>query len=119
LAGISCGLRGVAVFDWYLLWIERTVASMLGLECMTASGIDCFPFCQVGRSVDETLRLVQAFQYTDHKGEGTYRMGWWAWQKRHDITASQKRERLGVWQRRHVTEIGWVVGVAEEVGTTG
>ena len=27
---------------------------------------------QVGRSVDETLRLVQAFQYTDHKGEGTY-----------------------------------------------
>ena len=25
---------------------------------------------QVGRSVDETLRLVQAFQYTDHKGEG-------------------------------------------------
>ena len=27
-------------------------------------------FEQVGRSVDETLRLVQAFQYTDHKGEG-------------------------------------------------
>lgn len=23
----------------------------------------------VGRSVDETLRLVQAFQYTDEKGE--------------------------------------------------
>ena len=28
-------------------------------------------FMQVGRSVDETLRLVQAFQYTDHKGEGS------------------------------------------------
>lgn len=25
----------------------------------------------VGRSVDETLRLVQAFQYTDKHGEGT------------------------------------------------
>lgn len=24
----------------------------------------------VGRSVDETLRLVQAFQYTDKHGEG-------------------------------------------------
>ena len=34
----------------------------------------CDMFCdaQVGRSVDETLRLVQAFQYTDHKGEGIY-----------------------------------------------
>ena len=31
----------------------------------------CVCVCvQVGRSVDETLRLVQAFQYTDHKGEG-------------------------------------------------
>ena len=32
-----------------------------------------FPFLfttQVGRSVDETLRLVQAFQYTDKHGEG-------------------------------------------------
>ena len=28
----------------------------------------------VGRSVDETLRLVQAFQYTDKHGEGT--RGW-------------------------------------------
>ena len=27
---------------------------------------------QVGRSVDETLRLVQAFQYTDKKGEGEW-----------------------------------------------
>ena len=28
-------------------------------------------FCfKVGRSVDETLRLVQAFQYTDKHGEG-------------------------------------------------
>ena len=26
-------------------------------------------FFQVGRSVDETLRLVQAFQYTDKHGE--------------------------------------------------
>lgn len=26
----------------------------------------------VGRSVDETLRLVQAFQYTDKNGEGKY-----------------------------------------------
>uniref|UniRef100_A0A8B9HLL4 thioredoxin-dependent peroxiredoxin n=1 Tax=Astyanax mexicanus TaxID=7994 RepID=A0A8B9HLL4_ASTMX len=26
----------------------------------------------VGRSVDETLRLVQAFQYTDKHGEGTH-----------------------------------------------
>jgi alkyl hydroperoxide reductase subunit AhpC len=26
----------------------------------------------VGRSVDETLRLVQAFQYTDKHGEGMY-----------------------------------------------
>lgn len=26
----------------------------------------------VGRSVDETLRLVQAFQYTDKHGEGTF-----------------------------------------------
>ena len=25
---------------------------------------------QVGRSVDETLRLVQAFQYTEEHGEG-------------------------------------------------
>jgi alkyl hydroperoxide reductase subunit AhpC len=25
----------------------------------------------VGRSVDETLRLVQAFQFTDKHGEGT------------------------------------------------
>lgn len=25
----------------------------------------------VGRSVDETLRLLQAFQYTDKHGEGT------------------------------------------------
>lgn len=33
----------------------------------------------VGRSVDETLRLVQAFQYTDKHGEGTGNksgMGW-------------------------------------------
>ena len=37
---------------------------------------DCIHFCQtfiaifqVGRSVDETLRLVQAFQYTDKHGE--------------------------------------------------
>ena len=30
----------------------------------------CFPIIrQVGRSVDETLRLVQAFQYTDKHGE--------------------------------------------------
>ncbi len=36
---------------------------------LMAVGIVAF---QVGRSVDETLRLVQAFQYTDHKGEGTY-----------------------------------------------
>lgn len=26
----------------------------------------------VGRSVDETLRLVQAFQYTDEHGEGMF-----------------------------------------------
>lgn len=26
----------------------------------------------VGRSVDETLRLVQAFQYTDKHGEGAF-----------------------------------------------
>lgn len=26
----------------------------------------------VGRSVDETLRLVQAFQFTDKYGEGKY-----------------------------------------------
>ena len=26
----------------------------------------------VGRSVDETLRLVQAFQFTDKHGEGTF-----------------------------------------------
>ena len=26
---------------------------------------------QVGRSVDETLRLVQAFQYTEEHGEGS------------------------------------------------
>ena len=26
----------------------------------------------VGRSVDETLRLVQAFQFTDKHGEGNY-----------------------------------------------
>ncbi len=32
---------------------------------------DCVhPCIQVGRSVDETLRLVQAFQYTDQRGEG-------------------------------------------------
>ena len=31
----------------------------------------CLFVPQVGRSVDETLRLVQAFQYTDHKGVGT------------------------------------------------
>lgn len=28
----------------------------------------------VGRSVDETLRLVQAFQFTDKHGEGNYRI---------------------------------------------
>ena len=30
----------------------------------------------VGRSVDETLRLVQAFQYTDSHGEGTMPGRW-------------------------------------------
>ena len=29
----------------------------------------------VGRSVDETLRLVQAFQFTDKHGEGECRQG--------------------------------------------
>lgn len=28
----------------------------------------------VGRSVDETLRLVQAFQFTDQHGEGEYKI---------------------------------------------
>ena len=31
---------------------------------------------QVGRSVDETLRLVQAFQYTDKHGEGKINNGY-------------------------------------------
>lgn len=34
----------------------------------TYSNLHFFRF-QVGRSVDETLRLVQAFQYTDKHGE--------------------------------------------------
>ena len=40
---------------------------------VTAMSLSLSCSYQVGRSVDETLRLVQAFQFTDEEGEGK---GW-------------------------------------------
>lgn len=85
---ISCrsGMGDISVSDLWCVYtvkacasnkpleVDRIVLSLRGLFIIDDRGIlrqITMNDLPVGRSVDETLRLVQAFQYTDKHGEGT------------------------------------------------
>jgi len=56
----------------YGVLLEEAGHTLRGLFIINPKGIICqitLNDCPVGRSVDETLRLVQAFQYVDEHGE--------------------------------------------------
>ena len=69
------------VVDIYGAWLVTVNTSNAVLTCLLCSGLFIIDSkgnlrqvtindMPVGRSVDETLRLVQAFQFTDKHGEG-------------------------------------------------
>ena len=61
--------RGLFIIDpkGVLRQITMNDLSVSAVSIASAISSSCL---QVGRSVDETLRLVQAIQYTDTNGEG-------------------------------------------------
>ena len=56
--------------NYSMLKNDEGIASLSAMQgCPSPMTVNDLP---VGRSVDEALRLVQAFQYTDEHGEGEY-----------------------------------------------